>query len=142
MNRLERYSSKVVGTRPYWLRAQLDQKGAPTFFWTVSAADTYWPELHCLLLHKPDQTLTHHMRVQAVITNPHLTDWYFTSKLSDWVEHWLYGVLDADWHWYRLVYQARGSTHAHGCAKLQVSVHWSQKPLLDGWPQKSHSLGF
>ena len=27
--------------------------------------------------------------------------------------------LDADWHWYRLEYQARGSTHAHGCDKLK-----------------------
>ena len=27
--------------------------------------------------------------------------------------------MDADWHWYRLEYQAWGSTHAHGCAKLK-----------------------
>ena len=27
--------------------------------------------------------------------------------------------MDADWHWYRLEYQARGSTHVHGCAKLK-----------------------
>ena len=28
------------------------------------------------------------------------------------------GSLDAQWFWYRFEYQARGSTHAHGCAYL------------------------
>ena len=59
------------------------------------------------------------MRVQAVIANPHITDWYFTSRISDFVQHWLYDTLDAEWHWYCFEYQARGSTHAHGCAKLK-----------------------
>jgi hypothetical protein len=27
--------------------------------------------------------------------------------------------LDAEWHWYRFEYQARGSIHCHGCAKLK-----------------------
>ena len=30
-----------------------------------------------------------------------------------------YKTLDAEWYWYRYEYQARGSTHAHGCAKLK-----------------------
>ena len=96
------------------------KKGPSTFLWTVSSADNYCPELHSLMPH-PDRArteLTHGMRMQAVISNPHLTDWYFTSRLSDWVQHWLYDALGASWHWYRYEYQARGSTHAHGCAKL------------------------
>ena len=59
------------------------------------------------------------MRIQAVIDCPHITDWYFTTKLSDFVQHWSYETLDAKWHWYRLEYQARGSTHAHSCVKLK-----------------------
>ena len=59
------------------------------------------------------------MRVMSVINNPHLTDWFFTSKVSDFVQSWLHDVLDADWYWLRYEYQARGSTHAHGCAKLK-----------------------
>ena len=27
-------------------------------------------------------------------------------------------ALDVKWHWYQYEYQARGSTHAHGSAKL------------------------
>lgn len=124
MKRLQRYAAKVQGSSQYWfqrhqeLQALLEQKGPPTFFWTVSSADNYWPELHSLMPHSTDDP-THSMRVQAVISNPHLADWYFTSKLSDFVHHWLYDTLDADWHWYRFEYQARGSTHAHGCAKLK-----------------------
>lgn len=59
------------------------------------------------------------MRINTVINNPHVTDWYFTSRLSDFVDHWLYDALDAHWHWYRYEYQAQGSKHAHGCAKLK-----------------------
>lgn len=91
MKRLQRYASKVQGSNQYWyqryqeLRALLDQKGPPTFFWTVSSADTYWPELHNLMMHPSGAQLTHQMRVQAVINNPHITDWYFSYKLSDYL---------------------------------------------------------
>ena len=120
MKRLQRYAAKVQGTSQYWfqryleLRALLDQKGPPTFFWTVSAADCHWPELHNLLPHS-NTPPSYSDRIQAIINVPHLTDWYFTSN----VQHWLYDTLDSAWHWYRLEYQARGSTHAHGCAKLK-----------------------
>ena len=28
-------------------------------------------------------------------------------------------MFDAEWHWLRFEYQARGSIHAHGCATLK-----------------------
>ena len=123
MNKLQRYASKVQGSRQYWfqrreeLKALIGQKGAPTFFWTVSAADNYWPDLQRLL--QQEQNSAHGKRVQAVINNPHVTDWFFTAKLEKFVQHWLYNSLDADWHWFRYEWQARGSIHAHGCAKLK-----------------------
>ena len=52
MSRLNNYVSKVQGTKQYWyqrkleLKALIQNKSPPTFFWTVSSADTYWPELH------------------------------------------------------------------------------------------------
>lgn len=125
MKRIQRYAAKLPGTHQYWfqryleLRSLLEQKGAATFFWTVSSADTYWPDLHALMPHLHTEQLTHQMRIQAVIGNPHLTDWYFCNRLKDFVNHWLLQVLDVEWFWYRYEYQARGSTHAHGCAKLK-----------------------
>ena len=100
------------------LRALIEQKSPPTFFWTVSSADTFWPELHNLLPHTAGINLDHNYRICAVIDNPHITDWFFCTKLADWIQCWLYNALGADWHWYRFKYQARGSTHVHGCAKL------------------------
>ena len=35
------------------------------------------------------------------------------------MKHWLYETLDAEWHWYRYEFQARGSIHCHGTAKLK-----------------------
>ena len=71
MNRL-RYAAKVQGSSQYWfqryqeLRALIEQKGPPTLFWTVSAADNHWPELHKLLPHATEPP-TLSMRIQAVI---------------------------------------------------------------------------
>ena len=80
----------------------------------------YWPDLHALMPHTAP--MTHTLCNQAVIDNPHLADWFFISRLSQWIDHWLYRTLDADWHWYRLEYQARGSIHAHGYAKLKNDI--------------------
>ena len=124
MQRLQRYAAKVQGSSSYWfqryleLRALLDEKGPPTFFWTVSSADNYWPEMHNLTMHNTPSPSSS-MHVQAVIDHPHIADCFFTAKLSEFVDQWLYKALDAEWHWYRFEYQARGSTHAHGCAKLK-----------------------
>ena len=55
MKRLQHYAAKVQGSHPYWfqqyceLRTLIEQKGPPTFFWTVSSADNYWSELHKLM---------------------------------------------------------------------------------------------
>ena len=124
VNRLQRYASKVQGTNQYWyqrlqeLLSLIDeQKGCPTFFFTFSAADSHWPDLQRLLQNNEDATRTE--RAQAVIDNPHLTDWFFKQRLEEFIKHWLNGAMDAEWFWYRFEYQARGSIHAHGCAKLK-----------------------
>ena len=70
-----------------------------------------------LLQNNEDATRTE--RAQAVIDNPHLTDWFFKQRLEEFIKHWLNGAMDAEWLWYRFEYQARESIHAHGCAKLK-----------------------
>ena len=123
MQRLQRYAAKVQGSSQYWyqrhqeLQALLEQKGPPTFFWTVSSADMYWPEMywpemHHLMPHSVGSQPSHSDCVSAVITNPHIADWYFYSRLTDFVDHWLYRALDADWHWYNLSTNQEGF-HMH-----------------------------
>ena len=122
MLRLQKYVSRVHGTKQYWYQRSLSiliqNKKCTNFFWTVFSADTYWLELHALLPHNIDKP-THPMQIHTVISNPHITDRYFTNKLSDFIKYWLYETLQAEWHWYRIEYQSRGSTHAHGRAKLK-----------------------
>ena len=113
---------QIRGTNQYWYQRQqellalIEQKGCPTFFFTFSAADSYWPDLQRLLQTNEGASRTE--RAQAVIDNPHLTDWFFMQRLQESIRHWLRGVLDAEWFWYRFEYQARRSIHVHGCAKL------------------------
>jgi len=34
------------------------------------------------------------MRVSSVINNPHITDWFFQAKVTDFIHHWLNESLD------------------------------------------------
>ena len=102
VNRVQHYVSKVQGTNQYWyqslqeLLALIKQKGCPTFFFTFSAADSYWPKLQ--RLSQSEENATRSECMKAVVDNPHLNDWYFKQQLDKFMHHWLYGVLDADWH--------------------------------------------
>ena len=91
MNRVQRYVAKIQGTKQYWyqhyleLKALITQKGAPTFFFTFSAADNYRPDLH-RLLQEPNNAVPS-VRIKAVIDNPHITDSYFVSRLDEFCSH-------------------------------------------------------
>ena len=97
---------------------ELQQMAAPTFFFTFSSTDMHWPDLHALFSSSLSDTTPESKR-QNFINNPHITDWFFTQRLENFIKHWLHNSLDAEWHWYRFEYQARGSIHCHGVAKLK-----------------------
>lgn len=123
LSKISRYLSNITGSNAYWHKAKEDLKaiishaGPPTFIFTFSSADMHWPELHALFSTDSDNTAEN--RRQNVINNPHITDWFFTQRLEHFIKHWLYNSVDAEWHWYRFEYQARGSIHCHGVAKLK-----------------------
>ena len=79
----------------------------------------HWPELHSFL--DPNSTnLSADVMGKNVIDNPHLVDcFFFTKHLESFLKHWLYDTSNAEWHWYRYEFQARGSIHYHGTAKLK-----------------------
>ena len=124
MTKVSRYVGNITGSNGYWhkvreeLKAIILTKGSPTIFFTFSSADMHWPELHDLFAIE-DIVFSSSQRRQNVINNPHIVDWFFTKRLENFVKHWLYDTLDADWHWYRFEYQHRGSIHCHGTAKLK-----------------------
>ena len=124
MTKLSRYVGNITGSNAYWhkrrdeLKSIITTKGVPTIFFTFSSADMHWPELHSLFSNKPHDC-TNEERRQNVIDNPHIVDWFFDQRLQSFLKHWLYGTLGAEWHWYRYEFQARGSIHCHGTAKLK-----------------------
>ena len=61
-----------------------------------------------------EENATHSECFKAVVDN-HLTYCYFKQCLDNFLHHWL----DTGWHCFRFEYQAIGSIHAHGCAKLK-----------------------
>ena len=124
MSKISRYVANITGSSAYWfkirqdLKAIIAAKGAPTIFFTFSSADLHWPELHSIF--SPDVAkLSVNNKRKNVIDNPHIVDWFFTKQLESFLKHWLYDTLNAEWHWYRYEYQARGSIHCHGTAKLK-----------------------
>ena len=124
LSKLSRYLGNLTGSNAYWHKAKEDLKaiighvGPPTFFFTFSSADMHWPQLHSLF-RNPEGDATPESRRKNVINNPHITDWFFTQRLENFIKYWLYSSLGAAWHWYRFEYQARGSIHCHGVAKLK-----------------------
>ena len=52
---VERFGSSLHRTRSYWNKSRaeltnmINQQGTPTFFFTLSATDTKWPNLHVLI---------------------------------------------------------------------------------------------
>ncbi|XP_066915540.1 uncharacterized protein [Clytia hemisphaerica] len=123
MKKLQRYSKNVTGTNAYWcdvkekLKATITQMGTPTIFWTLSMADFHWPDIHDLFLSNESENTDFR---QNIIDNPHIVDWLFTERVKNFVKHWLYESLNAEWHWYRFEFAVmRGSIHCHGLAKLK-----------------------
>lgn len=101
ISKLSHYRSNITGSNAYWHKAKEDLKaiishvGAPTFFFTFSSSDMHWPELHALFSSSLTNT-TPDSRRQDVINNPHITDWFFTQRLENFIKHWLYSSLDAE----------------------------------------------
>ena len=77
----------------------------------------HWPELHALFGSENDRTAEH--RHQNVVNSPHITNWFFTQGLEKVIKFWSNNLLNAEEYWYRFEYQARGSIHCHGVAKLK-----------------------
>ena len=56
----------------------INQQGTPTFFFTLSAADTKWPDLHALIPTQCPVNLDkhHEWKIHNIISNPHITSQY------------------------------------------------------------------
>ena len=125
MNKIIHYAKQITGTNAYrcqvkeQLKATLTQVGSPTIFWTLSCAEFHWPEFHTLFQESDMLAIASTDIRNNILNYPHILGWLFTERTEAFVKHWLYGILQCKWHWFR--YESslqRGSIHCHGLAKL------------------------
>ncbi len=129
-NRMIRYGAQLRGTRAYWLarRAELIDtirlKGSPHAFFTLTAADLQWPDLHQHLPHEinvpeGDANAERRQRRLALNRNPNLVATYLDNRVQLYLKHFLFPLLGVQDFWYRYEWQDRGSGHIHGFVWLR-----------------------
>ena len=94
-NRIMRFGEGLRGTRQFWKRRsselsdmikQLGAKGM--VFFTFSAADLHWPDLHRLMPHgkNPINGVSEQERIKNrrkdLIDNPHIAAWFFDKRFK------------------------------------------------------------
>ncbi|XP_059076823.1 uncharacterized protein LOC131057818 [Cryptomeria japonica] len=85
-----RFGTSLRGTRSYWAKCRaeltnmLHQIGSPTIFFTLSAADMYWPDLHALMPGTSPTTPreAQNWRKRNVINYPHIVAHYMHLRHS------------------------------------------------------------
>jgi DNA replication protein DnaC len=121
------------GSPPYWEAAKKDifamirQIGLPTFFFSMSAAETHWTELlHCLgkILDDKDysqddlESMTWQTKSRLIRSDPVNTARYFDHRVQVFINVFLQSKMDPLGKvcdlFYRVEFQQRGSPHIHG----------------------------
>ncbi len=111
LKQIGRYAGNLPGTPGFWQSRKdellsLCEQSTPHIWFTLSAADNFWWDLRKILPAgaKPSSF-------------PHLVDGYVAMRMDSYVKQ-IWGSR-AEWTWYRLEYQSRGTVHLHGCIRLR-----------------------
>ena len=129
VGRMQAYNGNINGSNAYFfghkgnLEALMEQEGMSTMWFTLSAADNHWDDLHVLLMDgathpvfPTEEAKAKHCR-KLVRQYPHLLDHYFYERVQVPLKSF-FGqdtALAAKWTWFRIEHQERGTAHAHGC---------------------------
>ncbi|KAF5331234.1 hypothetical protein D9611_013064 [Ephemerocybe angulata] len=126
VHKMMRYGESLRGTRAFWsarrneLTDAMALKKAPHIFFTLSAADLQWPDLH---EHMPkgegdpdpeDEDAARRKRRENLNRNPHIAAAYLDERVKLFFETVLKPLFDVEDFWYRYEWQERGSGHIHG----------------------------
>jgi Helitron helicase-like domain at N-terminus len=110
----------------------MQEKGMPTLWFTLSAADNHWQDLHKLVamadaiaanaaMDRMSELLKVKKCRKWIKNNPHIVDCYFHKQVVELYFKGIFGkdYLNAKWLWHHSEYQKRGCAHIHGCCCLK-----------------------
>ena len=92
--RVARFGSSLRGTCSYWNKSRagltnmINQQGTATFFFTLSAPNTKWSDLHALILGDLSIILDqkHQWNIHNIISNPHIASQYMHNRFKIFLE--------------------------------------------------------
>jgi len=107
----------------------INQLGSPHLFFTLSAADLHWPELHRLIeqqraystnepplnFDEMSKNAAYDRRIDNLTRYPHIAALFLQSRVKEFLDS-LQQIPEFEHidHWYRYEWQHRGSGHVHG----------------------------
>eukprot|EP01018_Ginkgo_biloba_P010190 Gb_29816 [translate_table: standard] len=125
-----KFRTTLRGTRAYWskclreLSNMIHQIGCPTIFFTLSAANMQWLDLHQLMLKTPpcDAAAVRKWHCNNGIQHPHIVAKYMHLRHTIFREEVLTKFHGATEFWSRYGWQHRGSPHVHGFLWLRGAL--------------------
>ncbi|XP_059068758.1 uncharacterized protein LOC131859203 [Cryptomeria japonica] len=152
-DKLMRFGTSLRGTRSYWAKCcaeltdMLHQIGSPTIFFTLSAADMYWHDLHARMPGTMPTTPreAQNWRRKNVINYPHIVAHYMHLRHSIFRKEILEKGVNVKDYWSRYEWQHRGSPHVHGFiwingAPNMDTIDWSNEEERKSAKRFFHSI--
>jgi hypothetical protein len=131
IGRMTAYNSNILGSPSYLsttkmhLEELMEQAGMCTIWFTLSAADNHWVDLSQLFGNDSfpvdgNERQKEKWRRKAVRENQHIVDAFFNERVESFAKAFLQSSgMKAEYTWFRIEYQERGTAHAHGCFRLE-----------------------
>ena len=125
------YNSNLRSTKSYWfarskeLQNMVKQLGAPTIFFTLSAADIQWSELYRLIdpdfatISNTNEQIESRKRAKLLMDNPLIVASFFKHRFNSFIKNILFKKFKVIDYWFRIEFQHRRSPHIHGFIWLE-----------------------
>jgi hypothetical protein len=101
----------------------MEDHGTATIWFSASAADNHWNDLHQLLNggdEPGDEVKKAAAQRNFVRDNPHIVDTFFYHRVEALFQaYFSANGIDIEYYWFRIEFQKRGAAHIHGCLKVK-----------------------
>lgn len=126
-----------------WFKARedleeiLSSAGPHIFFFTFLSADMHWPELNALF--KSDGSNTPENRCQNIMNYPHITDWFFTQHLENFIKYFIQNTDKVEQR-HKLSFDLNLASQVLNISKSSLTWPLQQKHIQAAILQKQKSI--